>query len=84
MHGYDVILNLKLCKNEVKPRSFVQFENVSDSVPSSLDTREHFDCNIANLTSTVINCSVSSGCNDCTALTTEGMSPTLSQVVSQI
>ena len=37
---------------------------VSDSVPNSFDTREHFDYNIANLTSTVINCSISSSCND--------------------
>ena len=40
-------------------------KHVSDSVPSSSDTREHFDCNIASLSSIVINCSVSSSCNDC-------------------
>ena len=40
-------------------------KHVSDSVPSSFDTLGHFDCNIASLASIVINCSVSSGCNDC-------------------
>ena len=39
-------------------------KHVSDSVPSSCDTREHFDYNIASLAGTVINCSVSSSCND--------------------
>ena len=39
-------------------------KHVSDSVPSSFDTREHFDYNIASLTGIVINCSVSSSCND--------------------
>ena len=40
-------------------------KHVSDSVPSSFDTREHFDYNIASLTGiVVINCSVSSSCND--------------------
>ena len=39
-------------------------KHVSDSVPSSFDTREHFDYNIASLTSIVIGCSVSSSCND--------------------
>ena len=39
-------------------------KHVSDSVPSSSDTREHFDYNIASLTGIVINCSVSSSCND--------------------
>ena len=34
------------------------------SVLSSFDTREHFDYNIASFTGTVINCSVSSSCND--------------------
>ena len=38
--------------------------NVSDSVPSSFDTREHFDYDNASLTGTLINCSVSSSCND--------------------
>ena len=38
--------------------------DVSDSVSSSFDTREHFDYNIASLTGIVINCSVSSSCND--------------------
>ena len=37
---------------------------VSDPVPSSFDTREHIDCNIASLTGIVINFSVSSSCND--------------------
>ena len=37
---------------------------VSDSVPSSFDTREHFDYNIASFTNIVINCSSSSSCND--------------------
>ena len=36
----------------------------SDSVPSSSDIREHFDYNITSLTGIVINCSVSSSCND--------------------
>ena len=39
-------------------------KHVSDSVPSSSDTRGHFDYNIASLTGIVINCSVSSNCND--------------------
>ena len=39
-------------------------KHVSDSVPSSFDTFEHFDYNIASFTSIVINCSVSSSCND--------------------
>ena len=39
-------------------------KHVSDSVPSSFDTREHFDYNIASLTGIVINCSVCSSCND--------------------
>ena len=39
-------------------------KHVSDSVPSSFDTREHFDYNIASLTGIVFNCSVSSSCND--------------------
>ena len=39
-------------------------KHVSDSVPNSSDTREHFDYNIASLTGIVINCSVSSSCND--------------------
>ena len=40
-------------------------KHVSDSVPSSSDTREHFDYNMAILTGIVINCSVSSSCSDC-------------------
>ena len=40
-------------------------KHVSDSsVPSSFDTCEHFDYNIASLTGIIINCSVSSSCND--------------------
>ena len=39
-------------------------KHVSDSVPSSSDTPEHFDYNIASLTGIVINCSDSSSCND--------------------
>ena len=39
-------------------------KHVSDSVPSSSDTREHFDYNITSSTGNVINCSVSSSCND--------------------
>ena len=39
-------------------------KHVSDSVPSSFDTRKHFDYNIASLTDIVINCSVSSSSND--------------------
>ena len=39
-------------------------KHVSDSVPSSSDTREHFDYNIASFTAIVVNCSVSSSCND--------------------
>ena len=39
-------------------------KHVSDSVPSSFDTREHFDYNIARFTSIANNCSVSFGCND--------------------
>ena len=39
-------------------------KHVSDSVPSSSDTHEHFDYNIASLTGIVINCLVSSICND--------------------
>ena len=39
-------------------------KHVADSVPSSFDTREHFDYNIASFTGIVINCSVSSSCND--------------------
>ena len=39
-------------------------KHVSDSVPSSFDTREHFDYNIAGLTGNLINCSVSSSCTD--------------------
>ena len=42
----------------------IQFKHVSDSAPSSFDTREHFDDNIASLTGIVISCSVSSSCND--------------------
>ena len=36
----------------------------TDFVPSSFDTRDHFDYNIASLIGIVINCSVSSNCND--------------------
>ena len=39
-------------------------KHVSDSAPSSFDARQHFDYNAANLTGIVINCSVSSSCND--------------------
>ena len=39
-------------------------KDVSDSVPSSFDIREHFDYNIASFTGIVINCSVSSSCNN--------------------
>ena len=39
-------------------------KHVSDAVSSSSDKREHFDYNIASLAGTVINCSVSSSCND--------------------
>ena len=39
-------------------------KHVFESVPSSSDTREHFDYNIASFTGIVINCSVSSSCND--------------------
>ena len=39
-------------------------KHVSNSVPSSLDAREHFDYSIASFTSTVISCSVFSSCND--------------------
>ena len=37
---------------------------VSDSVQTTFDTGQHFDYNIASFTSTVINCSVFSSCND--------------------
>ena len=39
-------------------------KHASDSVPGSFDTCEHFDYNTASLTGIVINCSVSSSCND--------------------
>ena len=39
-------------------------EHVPDSVPHNFDTREHFDYIIASFTGIVINCSVSSSCND--------------------
>ena len=39
-------------------------KHLSDSVPNSFDTREHFDYNIASLTDIVIYCSVSSSSND--------------------
>ena len=39
-------------------------KDVSDSVPSSFDIREHFAYNIASLTGIVINCKVYSSCND--------------------
>ena len=40
-------------------------KHVFDSVPSTFDTLEHFDYDIASLTGIVINCSVSSSWNDC-------------------
>ena len=39
-------------------------KHVSDSVPSSFDTSEHFDYNIASLTGIVLNCSASFSWND--------------------
>ena len=39
-------------------------KHVSGSVPSSFDTREHFDHKIASLTNIAVNCAVSSSCND--------------------
>ena len=41
-----------------------RYKHVSDSVPTNFDTHEHFDYNIASFTGIVINCSVSSSCND--------------------
>ena len=41
-----------------------RLKHVSDSVLSISDTCEHFDYNIASLTGIVMNCSVSSSCND--------------------
>ena len=49
--------------------------NMFLTVPSSFDTREHFDCNIAGLTGIV---------QFLPAAMIEGMSPALSQVVLKI
>ena len=54
-------------------------KHVSDSVSSSYDTLEHFDHNIASLTDIVINCQFLPAA--LIAITIEGMSPALSQVV---
>ena len=56
-------------------------KHVSDSVPSSFDRRVHFDWNIASLAGIAIVQFLPAAM---IAVITEGMSPALSQVVSQI
>ena len=49
-----------VCAQSVKPGLHIVVMVVSNG----FDTREHLDYNIASLTGIVINCSVSSSCND--------------------
>ena len=54
-------------------------KRVPNSVPSNFGTNKHFDYNIASFTSVVINCSVSSSCNDHTILNLSTAYATLNQ-----